>query len=298
MLTERKRLVAVLLVCLLALTLIWLLRPQLPAPSNTDASVSTASSESSYNTNTLAKDLAYEASDDRRPRQTSGHDRVQSLVADPKSDWKTPIEFYGKVVDERDDPVPGAIVSLLWTDLSPNGSSQVIKETDVQGMFGLKGVRGKTLVVQISEGNYYTSLKSNQFAFEYSDPVDKAYHEPNSSRPVVFHLRRKGVAAGLISQYVKVPLLKNGTPVWFDFVTAKASDSGQLEVRSWKPEKDPLIGFSDWRVRLSIESGGLAEITEEFPFLAPESGYSNRVVILRVKSSHRFAGQNHPPRGG
>ena len=38
-------------------------------------------------------------------------------------EWKTPIEFYGKVLDQDGNPVAGATAGIVWTDLSSKGSS-------------------------------------------------------------------------------------------------------------------------------------------------------------------------------
>jgi hypothetical protein len=146
-------------------------------------------------------------------------------------------------------------------------------------MFSLKGVRGKMLVIEIRKDGYYTSSKDNQFTFEYANPYEKNYHEADASKPVVFHLKRKGVPAGVLSRYVKVPLPTDGSPVRFDLLTGKVSESGPLEVRSWKSAKDPVTGFADWRVLLKVQEGGLVETTEEFPFLAPENGYTNTIEL-------------------
>src|ERR1041384_415618 len=44
-------------------------------------------------------------------------DYTRKSLADPQYDWKQPINFYGKVVDENDAPVPGASIHFDWTTL-------------------------------------------------------------------------------------------------------------------------------------------------------------------------------------
>jgi hypothetical protein len=48
--------------------------------------------------------------------------RIASFV----NRFKTPIEFYGKVIDKNGNPVEGATVGLGWTDESPSGYSSVV----------------------------------------------------------------------------------------------------------------------------------------------------------------------------
>src|SRR5215472_15873379 len=40
---------------------------------------------------------------------------LQRLRDDKKADWKVPIEFYGRAVDDNSEPVPSANISFRWT---------------------------------------------------------------------------------------------------------------------------------------------------------------------------------------
>ena len=40
-------------------------------------------------------------------------------------EWKIPIEFYGKVLDQDGNPVVEATADIVWTDMSPDGSSHM-----------------------------------------------------------------------------------------------------------------------------------------------------------------------------
>jgi len=70
--------------------------------------------------------------------------------SDPKWEWKVPIQFYGKVVDENLSPVRDAKVNFQWTDLS-HGTSEADSVSDVQGNFSLAGVQGKRLFVHVTK---------------------------------------------------------------------------------------------------------------------------------------------------
>src|SRR5438128_2385625 len=83
----------------------------------------------------------------RRHRQITPHN--ERILEDPLSDWRTPIQFYGKVVDESGQPVAGATVHFAWNDLSPEGTSRSETESDADGLFSLTGKTGKILTIQI-----------------------------------------------------------------------------------------------------------------------------------------------------
>ena len=205
--------------------------------------------------------------------------RFEQRMIDPQFDWKRPINFYGKVVDESNAPIMKAKIKFLWTDLSLGGTSVQETESDQAGLFALEGERGKHLQVFVSKDGYYTSLQQNQVSFEYASPHEKSFHVPNASVPVLFRLQRKGPGEVLMRRECKVPVPKDGSSIRVDFATGKVSAWGQLEIRSRKGEKDRTSGRNDWDVRISIVQGGLVESAEEFPFLAPEGGYANAFEV-------------------
>src|SRR5207249_361195 len=65
--------------------------------------------------------------------------------SDPRWEWKVPIQFYGKVVDENLSPVRDAKVHFQWTDLS-HGTSESDSVSDGQGNFSLAEVQGERAV--------------------------------------------------------------------------------------------------------------------------------------------------------
>src|SRR5437867_4251098 len=85
---------------------------------------------------------------------------VQNKMADSQYDWKQPINFYGKVVDESNQPVGGATVNFGWNDLSEQGRSTGQATSDAAGLFSLVNHSGKRLIVAVKKEGYYTSRQS------------------------------------------------------------------------------------------------------------------------------------------
>ena len=120
-------------------------------------------------------------------------------------EWKTPIEFYGKVVDQNEQPIPDAEVRMNWTDMSPKGTSDAIRTTDGDGRFSITGVQGKNFGVRsIKKDGYIEAFRSNPHSFEYAGFWEPSYHEPDPTNPVIFHMRKKGEAAALVSSEGKL----------------------------------------------------------------------------------------------
>src|SRR6266404_3714259 len=72
-------------------------------------------------------------------------------------EWKIPISFYGKAIDERGQPMPGADVHFQWTTLSGKGTSEADTKSDDKGLFSLNNVQGKRLLVRVTKPGYYSS---------------------------------------------------------------------------------------------------------------------------------------------
>ena len=202
---------------------------------------------------------------------------MQKRMGDPQYDWKQPINFYGKVVDDRNQSVADADVHFAWNDLSENGTSSADAKSDDNGLFSLENRIGKRLYVDISKAGYYTSHRE-RIAFEYANPADGLF-TPDSNHPVVFQLRKKGIGAELItSQYGMAPdfpihVSRDGTPVKIDLLQRKIGDSGQMQISEIKPPYETWKQATSWSFRMEIPDGGFVEENDEFPFEAPEAGY-------------------------
>jgi len=193
-------------------------------------------------------------------------------------EWRTPISFYGRVVDERGNSVSGTTIEFGWTDLSPEGYSRATTTSDDAGLFSLDGRTGKHLSVRVAKDGYYTS-KSNRSSFFYAGENEN--FTPDSRNPVLFSLRKKGKGANLITSEkgvrprlaLRVP--SDNVPVKVDLFEKQSSSSGQLEIRKNKE-------VAEWSLGIEIPDGGLVESSEEFQFEAPEEGYQP-VVKFNLK---------------
>jgi len=190
------------------------------------------------------------------------------------NEWRAPIEFYGKVVDENTQSVANASIHFEWNDLSEKGTSEAQTQSDAQGLFSLTGRTGKGMSLTITKEGYYTPEESRYPSFEYGDPY--GHFVPDAANPVIFHLRKKGVAEPLVRFRKSFGLPKNGTPIEIDLATGKLTPSGSADFRveCWTDDQGRLPGQKfDWKCRVSLVGGGIQRYDEEFPFLAPEAGF-------------------------
>jgi hypothetical protein len=217
-----------------------------------------------------------------RPRKEVIREFNQNTKRDSRYEWKIPIRFYGKVLDQNNNPIDNASVHFQWVNLrGSEGVEEADTITDTHGRFSLEGKRGKNLGVRISKEGYYdVSPYENQLDFEYANPAENTFYEPDASNPVIFLMRRKGKMEALIAKEVELELSGQGTTGTVDLSTGGVSPSGgQLQVTVWKPTitteqiNAGKVFPYDWRLQIRINHGGLAEQKDVFPFEAPESGY-------------------------
>jgi len=189
---------------------------------------------------------------------------------DPNRWWKTPVSFYGRVVDENGQPIPQANVKFGLNDTSIRGTSEYYTQSDASGLFSLTGVKGKFLGVHITKEEYYQSrLENNTFDYAGGNNI----FNPDRNNPVVFRLHKGGEKVALIKKEFEVHI-KVGEAVTIDLLTGKTnSPNSQLQVELLENEPFRRKIKGTWSMRVSAIDGGIQFQTEEFPFLAPESGY-------------------------
>ncbi len=201
--------------------------------------------------------------------------------------WQTPIDFYGRVIDENSNAVAGANISFHWVetpDAGGNREAQTLSDND--GLFSLHGARGPSLSVIVSKAGYYSSSEKDHPVFKYGSFATGDY-SPNSLEPVIFHLHTKGTGAPLIR--VRFPsgigqiaqLRHDGTPIEINLFDGQkaAAGTGQLKLELLRDISHPNAKTFDWLLQVSVPGGGLVQTSDEFALEAPQAGYQPVVKI-------------------
>jgi hypothetical protein len=215
---------------------------------------------------------------------------IQSVKADPLYDWKQPINFFGKAVDENNQSVAGAGVDYTWSTTSTNGTLTKHGVTDGSGVFEIHET-GKGISITVSKEGYYTTPSERLRSYEYANPGDGVFI-PEPANPVVFHLLKKGEAAQLIHGLKLFGSRVDGTLSYVDLTTAKAvlTPAGDLTVQCTRSERNADKKF-DWAFTLGVPGGGLIESTNEFMFSAPDGGYQASFQINHRINDPDWTGQ-------
>ncbi|HEX7653519.1 MAG TPA: carboxypeptidase-like regulatory domain-containing protein [Verrucomicrobiae bacterium] len=228
----------------------------------------------------------------------SNSNRINQMAAiaqSVKNEWRTPIQFYGRVVDENTNPVTGAQIDFRCNDFSETGTSIFKSTSDEQGMFSIQGISGKLLTVNVTKAGYYTSKQDNDSFYYAGQNVN---FTPDIYNPVLFHLRKKGKAESLtVVSYPGfahiVQLHHDGTPIELDLLngTQTPAGTGQLKLEFWKSTAGSNDRNFDWKLQLSVPGGGLVSTDEEFAFQAPQNGYQPSILIDMSATNQSWQGE-------
>jgi len=215
-------------------------------------------------------------------REEASRIAVERLMKDPGADWKVPIDFYGKVIDENNQPVSGAIVQMIWTTFGvPGGSSETQASSDGNGLFSLTKQHGKVLEVRVEKEGYYTVERGGAYvSFEYADPSNPTYYEPEATNPVLFHLRKKGMNAAHLLHWQRDVALNTQNQKALDLKTGQTTQGQSPSLFIEVQQNNGTMGSFTWSASVSVVGGGGVQLeTDQFPFLAPTSGYQPSVEM-------------------
>jgi len=213
--------------------------------------------------------------------------------------YRTPIEFYGKVVDQYGDPVIGASIMVLPFDNAYGESKTQIKLTsDADGRFSIKGIKGAGMGVEVKKPGYLTKsdlgpekpASSRLIENALDDREGIRFKDPN--KPILFTLHKLGPMEPMV--YVterRWKLPANGTARSIALDTEKGLGSHQIEFQfttEWAKipkDSDALFGMFDWKLEMRIPGGGFCRSKSDYVFEAPESGYEERILMNHPKST-------------
>lgn len=212
-------------------------------------------------------------------------ERRRLRVEDPAYQWRTPIEFFGKVVDENNLPVPDATIESEWSGTPAvyggDGVGHHTLKSDLNGLFELNGVQGKGISIQISKEGYHRCKESNMSSFEYAGFWEPNFIEPDRNNPIVFRLLKKREAEPTYHLDSRVIVKAPALEAHLDLLSKpvqKAAPS-DLFVRITRPPDAGHQKPFDWKIEIEGRNGSqMAESDEDFMTLAPSDGYKQSLT--------------------
>lgn len=197
-----------------------------------------------------------------------------------------PIEFYGKVVDQFGNPLADVAVyaSVIYNTGSKSGIDKDETKTDAQGLFSLRGLRGRTLGIGLEKAGYEDV--GDHGPFQYTQLVkEEERHVPDAKKPVLFTLWKLHGAEPMIHGEKDFKIAPNGEPVRVDLMTGKIVKEGGDLVISMHHMQVPhgtVYAHFDWSAEVAIVEGGFIEESRRRitgMYEAPESGYQPTLTL-------------------
>lgn len=200
--------------------------------------------------------------------------------------FATPINFYGKVVDQHGKPVLQADISYSIIDQPWKFDSSKGKRTaDTSGNFSITGVHGGTLGIEVKKSGYRQLPYSDDKVTSAKMFYYGLGHPPQSSpqSPIVFTLHNPGVLEPLMKVGERnFRLARDGTPIEISLELNAPGGTHKVILRCWNKELEPRPAGQreyDWRLEIAVPSGGITDRSDPMVFEAPESGYKPSVTI-------------------
>lgn len=191
----------------------------------------------------------------------------------------TPINFWGRVVDDAGRAIDGATVVISAHDKLNGPGSKTTLFSGSSGMFEFIG-RGLGISVSVSKAGYYQVPESSA-VFGYAAGAGENSPHPNRNDPAVLVLRKAGAGEVLSKLDKNFAIPTNGSAVDIDLMTGSvgAHTENSVEVQVFMGNRMNANRHSgdryDWRCRISVPEGGLISRHGEFDFEAPSYGYTS-----------------------
>jgi hypothetical protein len=207
---------------------------------------------------------------------------------------RTPISFWGKVVDQDGQPIDGAPVKIHINDKGMTGSDYS-RTTDASGQFSIIGVHGLSLSATVSKEGY-DRVKESTKVYGYADGVTRDGPIPTPEAPAVFVLRKRAATSALMIKGVRIPAWQTSSPVGVQLATGRVVNPNEGDIVLRLVNDDPAAKVPpfhpyQWNFRIEVNGGGLIERIDQFNYTAPVDGYRNADEIALPADKTRWVSQ-------
>jgi hypothetical protein len=219
--------------------------------------------------------------------------RIGDPVRDFINAYKTPIEFYGRVIDQHGDAVRGALIKILPTNNAfgdSDSSSDFEIASDSNGLFSVNNIKALSVGIQVTKEGYLSlghndidkPASSRSINYGLSDSKGEEYKNPK--KPTLFTLHKIGPVEPMI--YVanqRWALAVDGTPRKIALDSEKGIGVHQIEFRfksNWNqiPKNNEMYGkLFDWSFEARVLGGGFIKNNSDYNFDAPDNGYAEAI---------------------
>jgi hypothetical protein len=224
-------------------------------------------------------------------------ERHMNHIKDEFESMDVDIQFYGKVLDQNNNPVESADVLFHTMRFSPvvqmffGESKDMQAKTDAQGCFSVVGEKGRSIYFDkiIKDGYEFSLSQNRERGFDYSGVRDPFI--PDQNHPIVFHLRKKGETTFLIREIemdLCINAKKSGITKGADLVReiniddiSKMTFNGEKLYCDLKVKANFDADTATWTaVIMPGDANGGVIASDQLLYEAPEEGYQSESVFI------------------
>jgi hypothetical protein len=199
-------------------------------------------------------------------------------------DDKSPMDTYGKVVDQDGQPVAGATVHGYLEFEDKDKEDKHDTTTDALGNFNFLGLHAKGLTLVVEKVGYEGSYRGRPSGYV-----------PDPNNPVVLQMWKLKGAEPMNHATLHAYIPCDGAVTRFDLLTGKKNPNGGLFVSLTRNPLSIIKGKAfDWTLTLQITNGGFQAITNIYPNEAPADGYQSNMIFHYEANSTNWTPQIQP----
>jgi len=211
-----------------------------------------------------------------------------------------PITFYGQVVDQYNQPIPGVKVQLgvrYTEEVLPGFTDDRFRYfdeiTDVAGLFALTDTKGAVLSVKaLEKEGYETTPHAIGRSFWYWRDVPSHGYKAQNGQPEIFRMWKKSGAEKLITGDKFYGVVPDGRNYAIDLRGEKKIEGGKMgdfKISIHRPAQVSSESRYDWSCVVEGIGGGVIETQDEFMYYAPESGYQPHYEVTVAASDPKWS---------
>ncbi len=194
------------------------------------------------------------------------------------------VDFIGKILDQNSMPVSGAEIniSVRYYPFVPNldlsrSTSKFTAVTNADGIFAFEDLSGVSIIIDnISKQGYIFDTSENYYDFKSMDTSATA-KLGSYSEPLLFRAWKQSGLKGSTYKTFEFYIVPDARKYFVDLDGENiTSDEGKSDLYISASRENMTNGdyfLNSWGIKLSIPGGGILKNSQEFNYMAPESGY-------------------------
>ena len=231
-------------------------------------------------------------------RQTAAHtQRVKTL----NELYSSPVNFWGKVVDENGRPLAGAIVRVILYDDPMAGYTGGVDTkfeitSDDKGDFSILGKNAASISVTATLSGYKpycdpeSREKRSRVSMEYFDKCPYQLRKYSTkNEPTVLILQKKNPPSNLIHiEETRQLISRNGSSL--NLLLKKKGQTIDINLRCLSSVPQPFnYEKYDWEAEVEIKGGSIQQVKDITSQMAPESGYVQSFKLKMPENAPKWS---------